>query len=88
MSLNATFLRLLSPYGDGDSTAALDSLCQGLTLLLIKKFFLISNLTLSGVALAPLCEKRQQPSLHPPCSLFLQGLGKIGSWWKDLKGTE
>lgn len=45
MSLSATSPHLLNPHGDGDSTAALGSLYQGLTSLWVKKSFLISNRT-------------------------------------------
>ena len=60
MSLSTTSKRFLNASKDGDSTTSLGSLFQCLTILSVKKFFLISNLNL------PWCSLRMQILPSPP----------------------
>ncbi|KAK4810518.1 hypothetical protein QYF61_004481 [Mycteria americana] len=53
MSLSTSSKRLLNTSRDGDSTTSLDSLFQCLITLLVKKFFLTSNLNLPWRNLRP-----------------------------------
>ena len=67
MSPNATSTRVLNPSRDGDSTTALGSLCQCLTTLSVKKFFLVSNPNLgSWLPTEQPCPCRlSAPAAHP-----------------------
>jgi len=44
----------LNPAREGAATAAVGNLCQGLTTLRVKNFFLIANLNLPSFSLKPL----------------------------------
>jgi len=63
MSPRATSTQLLNPSRDGDSTTPLGSVVQSFTALLVKKFFLISDLNTRTFSPRPV-ERRKPPPQH------------------------
>jgi len=71
-SLRAPSNLALNTAREGAATASLSNLGQGLTTLIVKKFFLVSNLNLPSFSLKPLPVVLARQALvksHPPAFL-------------------
>ena len=79
MSRSTTSTRLLDISRDGDSTTSLSSLCQCLTTLWVKKFFLVSPAP-RLLALAP--QKRDVNWLSP--SARMDGVSSACTWQSKI----